>query len=307
MSILDSLALYEEKDKYKALKLLLDQKARKEKRLYSALLEITPICSLNCPMCYVRLEKDEVVKHGEILSGEYWKHIIESIAQMGAMSITLSGGECTMHPDFIEIYRYAYQKGLKITVLTNGTAITDDILDLFSEYPPSVISMTLYGFSKETYDRVCKNGRAFERVIQAIKAIKERQIRLEIKCTFTKSMLSDFPAIYDFVKQNDLVFNYSIWLQNLRNTSSVVVAQESLDEKDIEFIENIIGRVHAQDPEQVDSRIESQGINEIVEKGMLCGAGNDSCCINWKGEMLPCVSMDAHKAYPLRDGVEVAW
>ena len=41
-----------------------------------------------------------------------------------------------------------------MTVFTNGTMITDEIIELFSDLPPRAIEISLYGATAPTYEKI---------------------------------------------------------------------------------------------------------------------------------------------------------
>ena len=95
---------------------------KRNRFLYTAFFQLTPVCNLRCRMCYARLGPRDIARRGKrILRFEQWKWYIDEAVKEGLTELSLTGGECTLHPDFREIYAYAYDRGLQITVLTNGS------------------------------------------------------------------------------------------------------------------------------------------------------------------------------------------
>jgi len=45
----------------------------------------------------------------------------------------LTGGEPLLRKDFGELYSHAKKNGMLVTVFSNGTLITDDIVSLFAD------------------------------------------------------------------------------------------------------------------------------------------------------------------------------
>ncbi len=77
-------------------------------------------CNLTCSFCCFA---NRTLK--EMLTYEQMTKAIDSFVELGATGMELTGGgEPTLHPDFGRIVNYAYDKGLKIGVVTNGTTIS---------------------------------------------------------------------------------------------------------------------------------------------------------------------------------------
>lgn len=56
------------------------------------------------------------------------KKLLRDLDDMGVFIIELTGGDCLVHPQFIEILNFALPLGfLRINILTNGLALTDEI------------------------------------------------------------------------------------------------------------------------------------------------------------------------------------
>ncbi len=82
------------------------------------LVELTNACNLACPVCYADAKGDRM------LPLEVFKrHILEMIALKGGLdSVQLTGGEATLHPDFMKMLAFLHeQPGVKkIYLPTNG-------------------------------------------------------------------------------------------------------------------------------------------------------------------------------------------
>jgi organic radical activating enzyme len=77
-------------------------------------------CNMTCSFCCFA---NRTLK--EMLTMDQMKKAIDSFVELGATGMELTGGgEPTLHPGFGEVVNYAYNKGLKIGVVTNGTKIT---------------------------------------------------------------------------------------------------------------------------------------------------------------------------------------
>jgi radical SAM protein with 4Fe4S-binding SPASM domain len=107
--------------------------------------------------------------------------IIDQITNAGCLSLTITGGDPMMRADFPEIYRYAREKGLLITVLCDGVLVTEKIVDLFREFPPRAVEISLYGATAHTYETITRVPGSFSRCLRGIHRLLDAGIELRLK------------------------------------------------------------------------------------------------------------------------------
>ena len=76
--------------------------------------------------------------------------------------------------DFLDIYTYARKKGFLITLFTNGTLVTAPIADHLARWRPFAIEITLYGHTKETYERLTGIPGSYEKCMRGIRLLRDR-------------------------------------------------------------------------------------------------------------------------------------
>lgn len=271
---------------------------RNKRSLNHVQIELTPLCNFSCPFCYARKTKKELEEKGErVLRFEDWKPIIGELADMNVFEIAFSGGECTLHPDFEKIYRYTYEKGLDIALITNGSNITDEILQMFCELPPRSISVTMYGSTPEKYQTVCGNAKFYNQVVENIKKLNDKNINILLQTTVNKENLEDLEAIGKFADSLGLPYQYNMELNNFRRCDGDIIVKNEANRKNFSEISGIVYQ-NSNSTTNNDSDEKNKytpKIRPIVEKGMPCAAGRCSCVFNYKGEMQLCVTFDAKR------------
>lgn len=83
---------------------------------------LTEKCNASCPWC---LNKNSRNPNSD-MDTEKCKKLIDYCADNHIKSLCIFGGEPTIHPDFLEIWNYAYDKFDSIILFTNG--LRKDIL-----------------------------------------------------------------------------------------------------------------------------------------------------------------------------------
>ena len=108
--------------------------------------ELTHLCNLNCPYCYVGENRKK-----EELTTDEWLSVINQIPFYSF--ITLVGGEPLIRKDFCEILEYASKKVLrKVNVVTNGVLIDEKIISSFIKSKMLLLSVSLDGWN-ENHDK----------------------------------------------------------------------------------------------------------------------------------------------------------
>ena len=108
-------------------------KAGKERIPLTGTFELLPMCNLSCKMCYVRKSWKEVQEKGGLLSAEYWLKVADEAVEQGLLYLLLTGGEPFMHGEFKKIMRGMLERGVQVSINTNGTLIDDEMAAWLNE------------------------------------------------------------------------------------------------------------------------------------------------------------------------------
>lgn len=266
--------------------------------------ELTPLCNLNCKMCYVHLTKEKASKIAPLLSVEEWKEIMSQAVSAGIYSAALTGGECLTYPGFHELYLYLYSSGVRLNVLTNGRLLTDETVQFFKKQPPALIQVTLYGSNDDVYERVT-GCRAFSEVWEGIQRLKESKLPVKIAMTFCKESQGDETKLLDLVRSLNVPYTYEgAWLDA---RSECGRHKENYMPDIAEFAEIARNEVAKR---KVNTEEEPKAlynyVNAAIREGLPCGGGHSSFQVNWKGELLPCPTFPTVCVPVLPDGLNVA-
>ena len=113
-------------------------------------LDLSNYCNHNCVWCITgkfRKKEKEMIKLDKVLN------IIQQLADAGVKSITLTGGgEPLTHPDVITVMHYIREKGMEVSLVTNGGLITKDIADSIIK-TCSFVRISLDAGEEHTYSK----------------------------------------------------------------------------------------------------------------------------------------------------------
>ncbi len=147
----------------------------------SGTIELTFRCNFQCVHCYCNLPQNDLEAIDTELKTDEVYRIFDQIAEAGCLWLLITGGEPLVRKDFLDIYEYAKKKGFIPTLFTNGTRLTTEIADALVEWPPFFVEITLYGATKETYEKITGIPGSFDRCQKGIDLLLERKIPLGLK------------------------------------------------------------------------------------------------------------------------------
>lgn len=138
-------------------------------------LHLTQRCNLTCIHCYAD-SSPYVSSEGE-LPLERWLKVIDDFAGAGGERVLFTGGEALIYPGCAELLRCAHDRGLDVTLFSNGILI-DRYLDVIRECVDQV-QISIDGPDAETNDPI-RGEKSFERAKNAVDTLLAAGVRVRI-------------------------------------------------------------------------------------------------------------------------------
>ncbi len=242
-------------------------------------IELTYNCNQKCIHCYN--EKDNL---NSDITFENIKPVIDDAIKCGVYNISLTGGECTLHPDFLKIASYIREKRIGLGILTNGLAFYDNpelfkkIINLY----PRNIKLSLYSMDETVHDNITQVKGSQKKVLEVIKKLKKNNVEVIISYFQLENNYGSIKDIEKFVKSIDVPFIAGIYfVSNKQNSNSYC---ELCEKKLYELFS---------DENVYSSELNFQyEINEDFLKQYICKAGIDILVVNPFLNIIPCVNYE---------------
>ena len=282
--------------------------ARKVQTPYHGHFELTPLCNLDCKMCYVHLTSEQM--NGQrLLPVETWKRLMQDAIDAGMTTANLSGGECLTYPGFDELYLFLKSKGIRTGVLTNGILLDEERIEFFKRNMPFKLQVTLYGSSDEVYTQVTGKP-MFSTVIRNVQLAKAAKLPLRLSITPSRYIRDDLQNIIRLCRELDVPYSINPDLTPPRKNTGR--AEQEHDMSIDEYVE-ILKFDRSLRGDALEEREISElppidyGCKEWSNSGLRCGSGKSGFSIGWNGAMHPCAMLTSIEAYPLTDGFQSSW
>lgn len=294
---------------------MLCDKATRNRIPISAAFELTPLCNMNCRMCFLRLSKSEQESIAPLHSADKWLCLARKMRDMGTLFVLLTGGEPLLHPGFEQIYLGLKELGIYITINTNGTLMNERIADMMARDLPRRVNITLYGASRETYGRICGYPDGFDKTLAAVKMLTERKVPVKLNGSLTPDNRDEMQQLMDIADELQVPIEINTYMfpcdRKHRGAYPCDVRVGCTEAARAEYEV----RKRQFEPEKWQRmEMELAFFRDHDEQlpprsvQMACRAGKSNCWFTWMGTMTPCVFLE-EPGYPVLDGYDVpqAW
>lgn len=147
-------------------------------------------CNYDCEHCYLGLKQFE---------GLDWpdrQRLLDIMADAGVVWLQLTGGEPLIDRHFAQVYRYAYDLGMMLTISTNGSRLwRADVLELLVTRPVYKLTISVYGATAEGYDAVTRRPGSFQKFSKGLAAAVAAGLPIGLNLVVTGSNAHELDAM----------------------------------------------------------------------------------------------------------------
>jgi len=282
----------------------LTQRAWRENRLMSVLVELTYRCNLDCFFCY-----NDRGLQGEPLSRARYFRLLEDLYDMQVLNVTLSGGEPLAHPDFFAIGARARELGFVVRIKSNGHALNRQrALRIQAEIDPFGVDISLHGATAGTHDRQTRVPGSFDQLMQNLAMMREIGLRFRLNGTVTAWNEHEIDAMFDLAAQLRVPFNMSSAVTPRDNGDLAPLSISPSPEAIGKVFERSLSRM-PRSPEASANvlREPADGCAPTASGEKQCGTGSSTLTIDPVGNILPCVQWRRPVGNLHRQSVKDVW
>jgi radical SAM protein with 4Fe4S-binding SPASM domain len=132
--------------------------------------ELTYNCNFSCRHCYI----DGSPKRKEFVDSKRLIQVLDTLADYGISVVEITGGEPTLHPDFLDIVVHCADRFPLVSIITNGYVLNEDHLAKLRKYKSHIaFQVSLTGDNSEYVDWFCDKKGAFEHAKNTIELLSK--------------------------------------------------------------------------------------------------------------------------------------
>jgi len=130
--------------------------------------EITFACNMRCLHCGTAAGK----KRPDELTTDEALNLIDELAALGCESLILSGGEPFLRPDWRQLAERTVKDGIKCGIISNGYAITKEIVDDMERLKIGKVGISFDG-SEKIHNHIRQRDDSWKKAYESMKMMSE--------------------------------------------------------------------------------------------------------------------------------------
>jgi radical SAM protein with 4Fe4S-binding SPASM domain len=156
---------------------------------------ITQACNLDCKHCYQDASRKP---QADELTTEEKFNLIDQMAEEWVPFVAFAGGEPLVLPDLWKVLERCRERGIHVTIATNGTMLTPEMCVRLREAQVKYIEASIDSLDPEEHDEFRGQKGAWARTIQGIKNSVAAGIKTGMAVCFTRPNVDTVDDVVKF-------------------------------------------------------------------------------------------------------------
>lgn len=256
-------------------------------RVFNLQIELTSRCNERCVHCYIPMTQRKAAP-SDLLSSDEIKGVLRQAKEMGTLCVTFSGGELLLRPNLFEILQFARECDFIISLFSNVTLLTSQMVKKFVELNVAAIQVSLYSLDPEIHDAITGLKGSCEKTKRGIEMLLDAGVGVVVNCPILKTNKDSVVDVQAFAESKNIKFGSDYLLiaqsdfdkSNLDNRLGLEDVKETIVkmmERNASYRRNILSKLNNYDTDE-----------RKVENRLACGVGVDTLSIAANGDITPC-------------------
>ncbi|MDO3379638.1 GeoRSP system radical SAM/SPASM protein [Geoalkalibacter halelectricus] len=262
-------------------------------------------CNFVCAHCYSRYEQGEELPLAEL------RRIVDVLAQKQVPFINFGGGEPLLRPDLYELAAYARDRGLNVSMNSNGWLLDRDAAHNLRAAGFSTVGISIDSHRAALHDDFrCRSG-SFERALAALDHLRAVGIKTTMSSVISRINHQHFRDLLDLARAHGVS---QVYLHNFKCSGKGFENRQELDLSPAEWrafyldalaVKNETHDLAISFDDPVIASLPQYPRENSLVKGSSCG--KLSLHLRPNGDITPCGFIPVVVGNILRDDFDQIW
>ena len=238
----------------------------------SCQLELTWRCPLNCRHCYI--DHAGAAQHRELTTAETIA-LLDDLAELGCMYLTLTGGEPFMRRDLREIYDHARRRRFAVGLLTSGYGVDEELLAHMIRHGLDEVQVSLHAADPSVHDDFTRVPGSHTAAWRTLKLLRDAGVSLRAAVSVTRHNVRHIDHLMAMLEAEGIAGNLNLLMAASRNGG---------DNRALQISEDDLLRLSQRYRSVQPGRLAAMQPGDAV-----CGAGRNQMAVGPDGRVQPCL------------------
>lgn len=254
-------------------------------------LELTYRCNARCSHCF----QDRSAAPCELELSD-WCAVLEQARRLGALTVSLSGGEALLSPHFFGVAERARELGYAVRILTNGLLLDRGTVRRIARLSPLAVEVSVFSLQSDRHDAVTGVPGSLGKALRGILRLRRASVPLVVKCPLLLGTADDHAAVRQLAERLGAGFVFDPHIQMAADGRAGPTRCRG-DDRAVE--------AYFADP--ATQAYDPPRAAPVTGDRPTCGMGRTFLAVAPDGRVLPCVVLPLSAGNVLDQPLDVIW
>jgi len=183
-------------------------------------------CNFSCKHCYSRSQKRKELPLDKVF------HIVDELARCRVNFVNFGGGEPLLYPHIYEVTARGAEKGLGVSMNTNGWLLNDESAKKIKEAGFRSVGISIDGASDSVHDEFRNRNGSFEQALAGLEHLKKADVPSTVSTVIFRKNYKSWKQVAEMVAERGA---NTLYLHNFKCSGRGMENREELDLEPLEW------------------------------------------------------------------------